>query len=115
MSLLDDIAFYMEIGKFNDREKKIFNHLNSKNNRLRERLEDCESDMRYLESDYKYLQQKYNREIDYMKNDYNNLQQKNENNERQINYLSEQNNKLIREKKKKKKKKLIFKKLLIMI
>ena len=110
MSLLDDIAFYMEIGKFNDREKKIFNHLNSKNNRLRERLEDCESDMRYLESDYKYLQQKYNREIDYMKNDYNNLQQKNENNERQINYLSEQNNKLIREKKEEEEKKINFQK-----
>ena len=110
MSLLDDIAFYMEIGKFNDRERKIFSHLNSKNNRLRERLEDCESDMRYLESDYKYLQQKYNREIDYMQNNYNYLQQKNENNERQINYLSEQNNKLIREKKEEEEKKINFQK-----
>ena len=110
MDLLEEFAFYMEIGKFNDREKKIFNHLNSKNNRLRERLEDYESNVRYLESDYKYLQQKYNREIDYMKNNYNNLQQQNENNERQINYLSEQNNKLIREKKEEEEKKINFQK-----
>ena len=110
MSLLDDIAFYMEIGKFNDRERKIFSHLNSKNNRLRERLEDYESNMSDLKSDYKYLQQKYNREIDYMQNNYNYLQQKNENNERQINYLSEQNNKLIREKKEEEEKKINFQK-----